>query len=133
MYRYSCFVPFHLADPAGIVFFGHSFTLSHQAFEQFVLHHVGCSWKEWFQNPEWIVPICHAEAQYIQPIQAGEECHIELEISSVSTSSFTLTVTIQQNGLCCTIKTVHVFCNRETKQKMAIPPVFHPFFLSQVQ
>jgi acyl-CoA thioester hydrolase/1,4-dihydroxy-2-naphthoyl-CoA hydrolase len=120
-YRYHCFVPFHLADPAGVLFFGNAFTLVHQAFEHFVLHQLTCPWNSWFQNPEWIVPIRHAEAQYLQPIHAGQECQIELTMSSLSHSSFTLASTIHQHGICCVIKTVHVFCNRKTKQKMAIP------------
>src|SRR5436305_688381 len=120
-YRYQCFVPFHLADPGGVLFFGNAFTLFHQAFEHFVVHQLACPWNEWFQNPEWIVPIRHAEAQYLQPIQAVRECQIELVVSSISTSSFTLDSSIQQNGLCCSIRTVHLFCNRHTKQKMAIP------------
>jgi acyl-CoA thioesterase FadM len=120
-YRYQCFVPFHLADPAGILFFGHAFTLFHQAFEHFVLHQLQCPWDAWFQNPDWIVPIKKAEAQYHYPIQAGQECQISLSVASLSTSSFTLNSSIQQMQCCCSIQTVHVFCNRSTKQKMAIP------------
>lgn len=122
-YRYHCLVPFHLADPAGVLFFGNAFTLVHQAFEYFVLHQLAYPWNSWFQNPEWIVPIRQAEAQYLQPIYAGQECQIELVVSSLSTSSFTLTSTIHQNDACCMIKTVHVFCNRKTKQKMPIPSI----------
>lgn len=128
-YRYHCLVPFHLADPAGILFFGNAFTLFHQAFEHFILHQLTYPWKNWFQNPDWIVPIRQAEAQYLQPIFAGQECLIELAVSSTSHSSFTLTSTIHQNGVCCSIKTVHVFCDRMTKQKIPIPS----FLLSSLQ
>jgi acyl-CoA thioester hydrolase/1,4-dihydroxy-2-naphthoyl-CoA hydrolase len=120
-YYYRCLVPFHLADPAGMLFFGHAFTLFHQAFEHFILHQLAYPWHLWFQNPDWIVPIKHAEAQYLAPIQAGQDCQIELIVSSVSTSSFTIASSIQQNQSCCSIKTVHVFCNRLTKKKMPIP------------
>ena len=120
-YRYPYFIPFHLADPAGILFFGHVFTLVHQAFEHFVLHQLKYSWNEWFQHPEWIVPICHAEAQYRQPIRAGQECLIEIVVSDISHSSFTLTSTLYQSSLCCSVKTVHVFCHRISQQKLAIP------------
>lgn len=120
-YRYCCLVPFHLADPAGIVFFGHSFTLFHQAFECFVLQQLKYPWNFWFQNPEWIVPIRYAEAQYLSPVQAGQECQIDLSISIISVSSFNMASSIQQNGKCCLLKTVHTFCRRSTKQKMPIP------------
>jgi acyl-CoA thioesterase FadM len=122
-YRFPCFIPFHLADPAGILFFGHLFSLFHQAFEQFVIHQLECPWNLWFQNPEWIVPIKQTEAQYLSPLQAGQECLIELSVIAFSLSSFTLTASFyQQQQLCCVAKTIHVFCNRLNKQKMPIPP-----------
>lgn len=120
-YSYSCFVPFHLADPGGILFFGNVLTLVHQAFEHFVIDQLKYPWKEWFQNSEWIVPIRHAEVEYLQPIQSGQQCQIDMVMNSISHSSFTLNSTIYQNGVCCIIKTVHVFCNRNTKEKMTIP------------
>lgn len=125
-YHYSCLIPFHLTDAAGILFFGHVFTLAHQAFEHFVIHQLGCSWSDWFQNSEWFVPIKQAEAHYLHPLQAGQECQIELSISTLSTSSFTLVSTFYQQKLCCTVKTVHVFCRHLTKQKMPIPPSLLP-------
>jgi acyl-CoA thioesterase FadM len=71
------------------------------------------------------VPIKHAEAQYHHPLHAGEECQIELLVTGVSSSSFTLTSSFnQQNRCCCIVKTVHVFCNRLTKEKIAIPCQF---------
>ena len=132
-YTYSCLVPFHLADPAGIVFFGNVFTLMHQAFEHFVIHTLDCSWNQWFQNSEWIVPIRHAQADYHLPIHAGKPCTIELFVHSISTSSFTLESYIKQEGeICCSIKTIHVFCNRTTKKKIAIPENFSTLLLEKI-
>lgn len=122
-YSYSCFIPFHLTDSAGILFFGHVFSLAHQAYEQFILQQVGYSWETWFQNSTWIVPIKQAEAQYICPLLAGQECQIDISLTTLSNSAFTLTSSfIQQQTLACQVKTVHVFCDRSTKQKVAIPP-----------
>ncbi len=121
-YSFFCFIPFHLADPAGILFFGHVFSLFHQAFEQFVIDQLECSWNLWFQNPDWIVPIKQTEAHYLSPLRAGQECLIELSVSSLSSSSFTLTSSFhQQQQLCCVVKTIHVFCHRLNKQKIPIP------------
>jgi acyl-CoA thioester hydrolase/1,4-dihydroxy-2-naphthoyl-CoA hydrolase len=124
---YVCLIPFHLTDAAGILFFGHVFTLAHQAFEHFVIYQLECPWTFWFQNPDWIVPIKHAEAQYIHPLQAGEECQIKLLVATLSTSSFILSSSFhQQQKVCCIVKTVHVFCHRLTKRKMLIPPFLLP-------
>lgn len=119
---YSCLLPFHLTDSAGILFFGHVFSLAHQAYEHFIIQQVGYPWQIWFQNPEWIVPIKHAEAHYLRPLLAGQECTIDILLTALSSSSFTLTASfLQQQALACQVKTVHVFCNRSTQQKMSIP------------
>ena len=120
-FHYTFPVPFHLADPAGIVFFANAFTLFHQAFEQFIVKELDYPWENWFQNPEWIVPVRHAEAQYVYPLYAGRDCQIELTLASLSSSSFTLLVNIRLKELCSTLKVVHVFCNRSTQKKMPIP------------
>lgn len=120
-HRHSCFIPFHLADPAGILFFGHVFTLAHQALESFVVDRLQCPWPLWFQNPDWMVPIKAAEAQYFHPLKAGQECQIELVVTAISTTSFTLASSIQQQRLCCMVKTVHVFCSKASHRKIEIP------------
>lgn len=128
-YLHSCLVPFHLSDPAGILFFSHVFTLFHQAYEHFVLDQFPLPWNMWFQNPDWILPIKHAEAQYFYPLQAGQKCQLELSVTALSSTSFTLTTLFHQSQLCCSVKTVHVFCRRESKQKKPIPATLLPIFI----
>lgn len=118
---YDCWVPFHLADPGGVLFFGNAFALAHQAFENFVLNQLELPWTFWFQNPDWIIPIRHAQGDFVTPLLAGKECRIEITINAISHSSFTLTSTFYQTSLCCSIQTVHIFCDRENKQKIPIP------------
>jgi acyl-CoA thioesterase FadM len=130
VYCYPCFIPFHLADPAGILFFGHVFTLAHEAFEHFVIDAIQSPWTDWFQNSEWIVPIKHAEANYMRPLQAGDECQIELVVTDLSASSFTMNAAFIQQHLCCEVKTVHVFCSRAQKQKIPIPSFLFARFKS---
>jgi acyl-CoA thioester hydrolase/1,4-dihydroxy-2-naphthoyl-CoA hydrolase len=119
--RYSLPLPFHLADPAGVLFFSHVFTLFHQAFEYFIVDQLHCPWNEWFQNPTWVVPIKKAEAEYHSPLLAGEECHIDLIPIEIISSSFSLQSKFYQKKHCCTLYTVHVFCCRSTKHKIPIP------------
>lgn len=118
---FHCLIPFHLADPAGILFFGNAFTLFHQAYEHFVMNQLDYSWPQWFQSQEWIIPICHAEAQYLKPLYAGQECEIKITVHSISHSSFVLNSSIYQPDLNCSLKTVHVLCDRNTKKKIPIP------------
>lgn len=119
---YSCLIPFHLTDTVGILFFGHVFSLAHQAYEHFIIQQVDCPWGTWFQNPDWMVPIKQTEAHYMRPLLAGQECTIGILLTTLSSCSFTLTASFtQQQVLACQVKTVHVFCNRSSKQKMPIP------------
>lgn len=120
-YRHAMFLPFHLADPAGILFFGHVFSLAHEAYEHFVMNQLGYAWREWFENSDWIVPIKHTEADFLQPLHAGLSCEIEVLVDSLTTSSFTLVSRIDQPEICCLVKTVHVFCSRSTKRKIPMP------------
>lgn len=119
---YSPFLSFELADPAGVLFFGHVFTLAHQAYEQFVIQELEIPWDEWFSNPEWGVPIKHAEATYHAPLFAGKLCTIDVQVEEVKHSSFSLLYSMyQEEVLCCMVKTVHVFCDSHTKLKQSIP------------
>lgn len=122
-FRQDLLIPFHLADPAGIIFFGHVFTLSHQVFEAFILDALQLPWREWFQNPDWIVPIKQADASYSTPLKAGEKSQITLQLAELRTNSFTVqTHFYQSEQLACAVKTIHVFCQRSNHQKQAIPP-----------
>lgn len=118
---FECFISFQKADPAGVVFFGEVFGMAHEAFEQFVIRKLDCSWKDWFQNPDFIVPLKRAEADYCKPLYAGEYCRIDMQISSVSETAFSVAYRLLQNELCCIVRTVHVFCDPETKKKIPIP------------
>jgi acyl-CoA thioesterase FadM len=121
-FQRNIFIPFHLVDAAGIVFFGHVFTLAHQAFESFILEGLKLSWNSWFNNPDWLVPIKQTEAVYHHPLQVGLGCQVDLQLSEIRSSSFCVTYTfIQQQKICCSVQTVHVFCNRKTQQKQLLP------------
>lgn len=121
-YTKELFVPFHLGDPAGILFFGHIFMLSHEVMEEFVTKGLGLPWASWFQNEEWIVPVKQTTADYEKPILVGLPCLAELQVSAMGESSLAITTTFyQQEAKCATVKTVHVFCDRASKRKRAIP------------
>ena len=122
IYQQEVFIPFYWSDPAGIMFFGHSFSIAHLAFEQFVMKNLSLNWNEWFQNPDWIVPIKQTEATYLHTLVPGKNCVVKLEIGEIRTSSFTVHYHLFQDEVeCCVLKTIHVFCNRQTKQKQIIP------------
>lgn len=121
-YHTTLFIPFHLSDQAGVVFFAHELTLFHMAYERFIEEKLSIPWQTWFQNEEWFVPLKHLHCDYLHPLFAGKECEVEISLISISSSSFTLSSTLSQNGIrCCHIESVHVFCQKSSSQKRAIP------------
>ena len=122
------FLPFELGDPAGSLFFANVFTLSHQAFEKFIVQNV-CPWTDWFQNQEWIVPIKKTEAIYSHPLEVGKTCLVQLKFLNRTDHSFQFSCQFFQKELCCEVKTVHVFCDRKNKGKIKIPEELNFFTL----
>lgn len=118
----TLFISFHQVDAAGVLFFGHAFTIAHQTFEQFITQQLQISWQDWFQNSNWIVPIIHTQASYRHPLTAGSNCQIKLEVTAIRHSSFQISYEFNQDCIpCCQIQTTHVFCDKKTKQKIDIP------------
>ncbi len=115
-------VPFDEADGEGIVFFGNYFRLAHRAFEQF-LPQVGISWKEWFEHPQWGVPLRHVEADYLKPLKPGDEYEVKITVADLGESSvhFSYELT-SQNTTIAKLKTSHVFVSRPDMKKINVPP-----------
>lgn len=115
-------VAFDEADGEGIVFFGNYFRLAHRALEAY-LPTKGIAWAEWFHNPEWAVPLRHVDADYRQPLRPGDTFESEIQVSEIGESSLTFifefkTLTGQPIAI---LKTTHVFVDRKTRKKRAIP------------
>lgn len=121
-YRRSIFTPFQLSDAAGIVFFGHIFSLSHEVYEQFIQEKLGITWDDWFKNKDWMIPIKQTHANYFAPLLAGLWYQVHLELKQMTNSSFTLVYRFyRENVEHCQVETLHVFCNRDTRKKEPIP------------
>lgn len=125
-FEHEIFIPFQLSDGAGIVFFGHVFSLAHEAYEHFVQEILCYSWDSWFNNPEWILPIKQSKAQYSAPLMSGQKYVIDLSILQITLSSVTFTYLFHQSGKeYCRVETTHVFCDRAMKKKQPIPLEIH--------
>lgn len=122
VYERTVFTPFQLGDPAGIVFFGHLFSLAHEVYEQFIQEKLSITWSDWFNNEEWIVPIKQTQASYFVPLFAGLWYQVRLELKQMTTSSLTLVYRFYKEEVeHCQIEILHVFCDRRTKKKLSIP------------
>lgn len=123
IYHKEIYIPFQLADTAGILFYGHVFSLAHEVYEHFIQDKLQLPWDSWFKNPEWIVPIKQTQASYYAPMKAGIKYQVNLEVLGITNSSFSLKFRfVNDNHEHCSVETVHVFCDRSSKNKQPIPP-----------
>lgn len=123
-------IPFHLGDPAGIVFFSHALTLAHTAYEQMISQHFLIPWDEWFCNPSWVAPIKEAHAQYKSPLLCGRNHQVVFQLLDLHPTEFSLSASIFQEKLCAIITTTHVSCSRNPLQRSPLPQHFFDHLLS---
>lgn len=122
MFQKEVKIRFSDTDPAGILFYSKAFELIHGVYEDFVVESLGVSWKEWFQNTQWALPVVQAEARFFHPMVADQVYLITLELIQKTTSSFTLAYEIKKEShVFAKLKTSHVFIDQTTREKLPLP------------
>ena len=77
----------------------------------------------WFQNPKWIAPLRHVEADFHRPLRGGEDYELELKILELKECSFTVSCRFfQGETLHAELRHVHVFVDAKAGAKIPIPP-----------
>lgn len=113
---------FREADPAGIMFFGNIFGLAHDCFEDFI-QAAGMTWNEWFHTKDYIVPIRHAECNYLKPFRPGQKYSVRASVAKITTSSFQMKYVFSSGSdVCAELQMVHTFVDSKSKQKISVPP-----------
>jgi len=124
MNKFQRRINFFDADPAGVMFFGHVYSLCHSAYEELV---AGFGLPEnYFNHPEIAIPVVHSEADYMKPLYPGEEVTIEIEAGQIGKSSFNLLYSVynSRNEKAASVKTAHVFIDKKSFSKRSIPGDF---------
>lgn len=112
---------FRDADPVGILFFARAYEIAHDAYEDFV-RSIGFTYREWFENETWGVPIRKSECEHLRPIRPGDIVMTSVKIETLGDSSFTAIYEISASGQVASIvKLTHVFMDLKTKKKMQMP------------
>lgn len=116
------FVQLHDTDAAGILFFARQFYFAHDAYEE-LLRHWGVSIAQVLRDEPYIVPIVHAESQYLKPLTVGDEITIAVQVASIGESSFVLEYELlgRDGQPIGKAKTVHVAIDKSTQEKIALP------------
>lgn len=121
VFRTKKTLTFREADPAKIMFFGNIYGFAHDAFEQFIVD-AGYTWKEYFQDQNYAIPLRHSEANYLAPFFPGETYDITVMVASFGETSFKMKYVFTQGDKTHAVVTmVHSVLDLKTKQKTAIP------------
>lgn len=115
-------VRFHLADPAGVLFYGRVFELVQEAYEAFCREN-GLAIDAWMRLDGETTPVAHVEADYRAPMRVGERLTAVVTVSRVGRSSFTMSYAFcgPEGDVRATASVVHVHVDAATWAKVPIP------------
>jgi 1,4-dihydroxy-2-naphthoyl-CoA hydrolase len=112
----------HDTDAAGILFFANQFVFIHDAYEE-LLRQLGFSIAAILRDGSFVVPIVHAESQYLKPLTVGDEITVAVQVAKIGETSFVLEYELLgiDGQIVGKAKTVHVAVSKQTQNKIALP------------
>ena len=101
--------------------FGNIFGWAHDTFEKWIVA-AGYQWKDWFKNPQYVIPIRHTEADYLKSFYPGETYQVEAQVKAFGATSFTLKYVFSSPaGVHAVVEMVHVVLHGKSFQAIPIP------------
>lgn len=118
-------VRMHDTDMAGVIFFAKQFRFAHDALEDW-MYHEELGFQSLFTGTGFAFVIVHCEADYLVPLQVGDELEVHLRIAKVGRHSFTVHYDIykEREQLVGTARTVHCTIDPLTRKKRTLPDSF---------
>lgn len=114
-------IHFRQSDMAGVAYFNEVFNVFHDVYESWVEQNFGDK-KQWFQHPEWAVPLRAVSCDYKAPLLPFEKYTVRIRVSNISSSTFSLKSEIVKGDvICAALETTHVFLDKTTKRSMTLP------------
>ena len=123
VYTYHAVIRLRDTDATGVIYFTEQMRLAVEAFEQFLMDR-GFSLAKLIDVENFVIPIVHAEADYLVPLRVGDRVVIEIEIANIGESSFTtcFQLSTQENEI-GKVSLVHVVVSKKTQKSIPIPAV----------
>ena len=114
-------IKFGQCDPGGIMYFAELFDLAHWAYEDMLLESLPEN--NYFTHDQIVIPLVHAEADYINPLKLHQNVTLKLTVGDIKTTSFQLITEFsdQSENLSAKVKTVHVCVSKDSFDKTEIP------------
>jgi 1,4-dihydroxy-2-naphthoyl-CoA hydrolase len=120
----STAVRFQDVDAAGTVYFARVFEYFGNAYTN-LLEERGIDLPALIANGSVVAPLVHAEADYLSPLRFGDPIDVEVVETLVQSSSIVLGYRIRSGARVCAVgHTVHVFVDRDSFAKCAVPESF---------
>jgi len=114
-------IKFGQCDPGGILYFTALFDLAHWVYEDMLLESLPEN--NYFNHDQIVIPLVHAEADYISPLKLHQKVTVRLTVGEIKTTSYQLITEFydQSEILSAKVKTVHVCVNKDSFDKTEIP------------
>ena len=103
------------------MFYAHLFSHAHNAYSA-LLSEVGYSLKTILLASDYLIPVVHAEADYLHPLLLDDEVCVTMFLASAGNSSLHFSYEFhKKNTLCATAATTHVFLCKNNKTPVIVP------------
>jgi len=129
MFTYQRTIYLRETDATGVLYFSEQLKLGLEALEAYFLSK-GFTLQQMIEEADFLMPIVHAEADFIAPLRVGDQVEINLSLGSMGTSSFTLQTRIfdpKRDLEVGTTKIIHVIISKETGKSIPIPEKLQHF------
>lgn len=120
-------------DATGVLYFSEQFRMAQETFEEFMKER-GFPLRSLFESP-YLMPIAHAEADYLAPLSAGDELEIAMKVLKLGTSSVTLEFSFHDPNRkfdVGKVQIVHVVIDKEKRSPVAIPDFLRAILESEI-
>jgi len=116
-------------DATGVLYFPEQLKMALETFEDFLSHHQ-LPLRKLIEDSLYLLPVVHAEADYLALVMVGDELDIHLTIEALGTKSVTLAYRffdIKRKIDVGTAKIIHVSVDKQTRQSVPIPNILKDF------
>lgn len=125
MFTHNKTIYLHETDATGVLFFSEQLKIAVEAFETYFLQQ-GFSLHKLIKERNFLMPIVHAEANFMQPLHVGDQIEIHQELEKIGDVSFTICSRFyRQNIEVGNTKIIHVTISKETKKSIPVPDEVH--------
>ena len=116
MWRYERLVRMRDTDATGALFFGVAFEMATEAFEEWLYFH-----EVKLTGLSFLLPVVHAEADYLSPVRLGDLLRITLSLKKIGTTSFTVRSVFSTDKEVGNVNITHVAVSKDTGHKIEVP------------